>query len=650
MDRLHSQRLEQALQAARADYLELAESLPGVVFRYLLRPDGQDAILEMSNRSPELLELEPALIERDAGLVWALVDPDDRAALRASILRSAQTLQAWQHEFRITTPSGRRRWLQGAGRPQRQPDGAVLWHNLLLDVSEARQAEAALRDSDRRFRDLLDGLERISVQGYDAQLRVIYWNSASEQLYGWSRAEALGRRLEDLIIPAAMRELVIAATREWLDSGVVSTPAEQLVLQHKNGSAVHVFSSHTMQRNSRGEAELYCVDIDLAAHREAETQRLRLEERLREAQKLEAVGQLAGGIAHDFNNVLGAILANVSLAQDQLPVSHPAMPHLGLIRIGGERARSLVQQILAFSRRQAQSLQLLSLQPLVHETLALLRTGMPAGVRLRLSLAEQPVHVRGDATQLQQVLMNLCTNAWHALQGEAGEVEIGVAALPEGLAHLWVRDSGSGIDEATRLHLFEPFFTTKPQGQGTGLGLPVAHGIVLAHEGRIEVESQPGRGSCFHVYLPLLAAGASQPPAVAAAACAAPDGQGRHIVYVDDDEVMRLTVQSLLLKAGYRVSLCAEPDEVLSLLAAGGVDLVLSDYNMPQGDGLALAAELRRRHPQLPVLLSSGHVTEALQLAARQGLIQGLLHKEKTLEELTPLLQRLLGTRPAAAA
>ncbi|UDF35997.1 UNVERIFIED_ORG: response regulator [Shinella sp. XGS7] len=647
MDSLRNQRLEQALHAAEANFRYLAENLPGLMFQYVLWPDGQDAIFEMSPRCQELLELSPQQVQRDIGQLWRLVDVRDLALLRDSLRESARQHSPWHVEFRLTTPSGRRLWLQGAGHPQRRLDGTVLWHALLLDVSSARQAEQALQDSEQRFRALLEGVERISVQGYDAERRVIFWNSASERLYGYSKAEALGQRLEDLIIPPAMREMVIVGTREWLASGQVTVPAEELVLRHKDGSPVHVFSSHTMQRNSRGEAELYCVDIDLSERVQAELRRQELEMQLREAQKLEAMGRLAGGIAHDFNNILGAVLGNVALALEHLPQDHPAAVHLGLIRIGGERARSLVQQILAFSRRQPQQLRAVRLQSLVQESVALLRAAVPPGVRLEQRLSEVPLFVQADATQIQQVLMNLCTNAWHALEGRPGTVEVGLEARYEGAVprvHLWVRDDGKGMDPITRSHLFEPFFTTKPQGQGTGLGLAVAHGIVLAHHGEIQVDSTPGQGSCFHLYLPLLDwEGPVTEPAPLTPLVE--EGSGQHIVYVDDDEVMRLTVQGLLQRQGYRVSLAGDAAAALELVAAGGVDLVVSDFNMPGRTGLSLAADLRRLAPRLPLLISSGHITEDLREQARRLGVRALLQKEKTLEDLAGLVRRELALR-----
>jgi PAS domain S-box-containing protein len=628
-------------------YRSLAESIPGALLRYTLHGDGRESVRALSSRCLSIWELTPQQIEQDPTLIWDQVDLIDIEALQESLRVSAASLSAWQAEWKIGTPSGRRKWLQGSGLPERQPDGAVVWHLVVLDVSERKRAEQALRQSEARFRDLVEGLERVSVQGYDRERRVIVWNSASEVLYGFSKEEALGQRLEDLIIPPPMREAVVTGTREWLAAGVVSIPAEELVLQHKDGRPVHVFSSHTMQFNARGEAELYCVDIDLS-------ERHSLEAQLREVHKLEAMGRLAGGIAHDFNNVLGGLLGNVALASEQLPAGHPAQPHLDLIRRGGRHARKLVEQILAFSRRQPQALVALNLRPLIEETLALMRMAMPAGVRLALALSEAPLRVRADATQLQQVLMNLCTNAWQALEGRRGTVQIGLDyRIPADgddsgrWAHIWVRDEGCGMDDHTRAHLFEPFFTTKPAGQGTGLGLAVVHGVVLAHHGEISVDSAPGRGTCIHLYLPLL-----EDASVTDAAATAPmpldfeaTGAGHHVLYIDDDEVMRLTAQSLLERIGCRVTLCQTGQAALDALAADPLDfdLVVSDFNMPDLSGLQVARRLARIRPDLPVVLSSGYLSEELREQARQAGIRAVLRKEMSLEELGPLVQRLLG-------
>jgi CheY-like chemotaxis protein len=294
----------------------------------------------------------------------------------------------------------------------------------------------------------------------------------------------------------------------------------------------------------------------------------------------------------------------------------------------------------------------------VQESLELLRATLRASVRLASRVPDAPLRIEADPTQLQQVLMNLCTNAWHALPGGRGSVEVGLEALPpgaagvpplpapaeHGVAHLWVRDDGSGMDAATRQRIFDPFFTTKPVGQGTGLGLAVVHGIVHGHRGAITVESEPGQGSTFHLWF-ALAPAARDTGGEAAQAIDARRGQGQQLLYVDDDEVLTLMVQRLLQRAGFRVQACASAPQALTLLRGGGgppVELVISDYNMPEMSGLDLAELLRRERPGLPVIISSGYITQELQDRAAKAGVRALLKKENTLEELAELVQRVL--------
>ena len=393
----------------------------------------------------------------------------------------------------------------------------------------------------------------------------------------------------------------------------------------------------------------------------SDRERSSLETQLRESQRIEALGTLAGGIAHDFNNILAAILGNVALARDDLDGGHPAHASLEQIRKASSRARDLVQQILAFGRRQPHALVNQPLQPLVKEAMALLRSTLPASVALDSMLADEPLHALADATHMQQVLMNLCTNAWHALQGEPGRIVVGlepvqvgtadVALLGNGLApgryaHLWVQDSGCGMDTATQARIFEPFFTTKPTGQGTGLGLSVVHGMVAAHHGAIRVDSAPGQGTTMHLYLP-----ATDPAPPALAPVPAPDrtpgllaGGDRHVLYVDDDEVIVLMVERLLVQAGYRVTVFTDGQEAVAAVRAkpSAFDLVVTDYNMPGFTGLDVARAVASIRSDLPVVISSGFISEDLQRQAAAAGARSLMHKQNTLEELTQLVHRLL--------
>ncbi|HKX44261.1 MAG TPA: response regulator [Burkholderiaceae bacterium] len=403
---------------------------------------------------------------------------------------------------------------------------------------------------------------------------------------------------------------------------------------------------------------------DVSERKLAESERRALEMQLRESQKLEAMGTFAGGIAHDFNNMLGAILGNASLAMEAvapLDAPSPAQTALRQIQKTALRGRDLVRQILAFSRRQQPAFVAQSLRPLIKDTLGMLRAMLPAMVELRTALTDEPVWIDADGVQIQQVIVNLCANAWHAMPDSTGRIELSldIAAYGEGAsdpsrptgcyARLRVSDNGCGMDEATRARIFEPFFTTKPVGQGTGLGLAVVHGIVSAHRGAITVDSTPGVGSTFSLWFPLAPAGIEPPGsdwAVLERRDPAPApvvAHGQHVLYVDDDEVMMLMVERLLQRCGYRVTAMVDAVEALDFARRDpSIDVVVCDLNMPALSGLALARALGEIRPALPVILSSGYFpAEAHAQASALG-IRATLCKENTLEELHPVIQRTL--------
>ncbi len=422
----------------------------------------------------------------------------------------------------------------------------------------------------------------------------------------------------------------------------------------RTGAVLGTFGVYHRRPHDPGDIEIAAI-TDAAKVAAIAIERKQADDALRQTQKLESLGTLAGGVAHDFNNVLGAILANLSIARDSGPLAPAQTQALEQIHRSALRARLLVQQILAFSHRQPSPALRQPLGPLVRDALDLLRSTLPAGVQLQATLADGLPDVEVGGTQVQQVLMNLCTNAWHALQGAPGVIEIGAcgigagpqAGLPPGpLAHLWVRDNGSGMDDATRARIFEPFFTTKPVGSGTGLGLAVVHGIVAEHHGAITVDTAPGQGSTFHVWLPAARSEAAPapvplplPPKQRHA-----DGAGRQLLFVDDDEVMRITIEGLLSRQGFRVTTAASSRAALALLRDGPqhFDLVISDHNMPEGSGLDLALALPALRPGLPLVICSGYVDAELHARAEAAGVRAIVRKEYLVEELPGIVQRVL--------
>lgn len=396
---------------------------------------------------------------------------------------------------------------------------------------------------------------------------------------------------------------------------------------------------------------------DITEGKKSEKTRLSLEAQLRESQKMEAIGTLAGGVAHDFNNILGTILGNADLARQDAGSNWQALVSLDEIQKAGLRAKDLVQQILAFSRRQPTALRVMSLTPLVEESVRLLRALLPGGVRIEYRCSADTPPVAADPTQIKQILINLGTNAAHAMRGQPGNIDICVENFtfdltsarfdlnlrPGRYARITFSDTGQGMDAATQRRIFEPFFTTKLPGEGTGLGLAVVHGIMQSHDGVIVTHSEPGRGSRFELYFPteralVDALGNTE------SARPASEGRGQHIIYIDDDESSAFLFKRLLERWGYRASIYQEQREALDAICSGDIraDLVVTDFNMPGLSGLDVARAIGKALPDVPVIMVSGYVTAELRIEAAATGVRALFSKPVNMEELRDLLQELV--------
>ncbi|WP_372526250.1 ATP-binding protein [Piscinibacter sp.] len=534
---------------------------------------------------------------------------------------------------------------------------------VLMSLSLLRRqsrAQQALGVSEERLQRALDA-SGLCLWDFDLESGGVYLSESwSSQLGGPHEVTRTTFTALSELVPEDERPALFEALVTALKDPQAVYRVEHRVKKRDGEWLWNLSVGRVVERSADGRAlRMMGTNRDITERKQAEATRRGLEAQLRESQKMEAIGTLAGGIAHDFNNILGAILGNLALARDDVGEGHAAQRSLEQINKSALRARGLVQQILAFGRRQPHELTIRPLRPLVQETLALMRSTLPAGVSLESALADAPLHVLADTTQLQQVLMNLCTNAWHALQGQVGRVVVGLDAIelpaeaaPQlgGLsagdyAHLWVSDTGCGMDFDTQARIFEPFFTTKPVGQGTGLGLSVVHGIVEAHNAAITVESAPGQGSTFHLYFPLTD---SQDPAPTSELGALQpldsQGGGQHVLYVDDDEVMTLLVERLLRRLGYRVTCYEDPRQAIAAVRAEPhtFDLVVSDFNMPEISGLDVAREVARVRADLPVVISSGHITEQQRTEILRAGVRNLVQKENTFEELGAVVERVL--------
>jgi len=393
--------------------------------------------------------------------------------------------------------------------------------------------------------------------------------------------------------------------------------------------------------------------ICLAHHREMEHRKVMQQSQLR-SQKLEALGTLSGGIAHDFNNMLLVIAGNAKLAATMLGETHPAQTALSEIGQASARATDLVRRILAFSRPQTTRHKHVQLQPVITEALKFVRATLPAMVDIRTELDGSTALISADATQIHQILVNLATNAAHAIGTQGGMIEVRLESLeltpqmpacgpdlrPGPYARLTVRDTGSGMTPEVMSRIFDPFFTTKPLGQGTGLGLSIVHGIMQSCGGAVRVESEVGVGTSFHLYFPaVLNAEARDSTGLHVAL----PGGGQHILLIDDEDALVRLGTILLTKQGYRVTGCTDPQSAINQFRRepNAFHAVVTDLSMPGMSGFDCAKELLELRPDIPIVLTSGYVRPEDEATAKRVGIRAVVPKPAALDQLPQILAQV---------
>jgi len=578
-----------------------------------------------------------------------LVHPDDlseAARALAGGLELPGVPISWQ--FRFRDAAGTWRWMEGTAVnliTDPAVGGIVVnWR----EVTERKQAEEALRASERRARTLFDTVHLI-VLGLDARGRVDYVNPFFLQLTGYATEEVLGQSWAERFVPERERLEVGQAFVELLEQNLHAYRQSAIVT--KAGQERLIAWNNTVLRDAHGRPTgSLSIGEDI-------TEQRRLEAQLRQAQKMEAVGQLTGGIAHDFNNILMAILGYTDFLLPAVQTSPALSEDVREIRKAADRATVLTRQLLAFSRRQVLVPQLLDLNLLVSEMSKMLQRLIGADVELRTHLAEGLGTVRADPGQLEQVIMNLVLNARDAMPA-GGSLDIGTGNVdldrgyvashpyvtPGRYVTFWVSDSGIGMSQEALSHVFEPFFTTKPQGKGTGLGLATVYGIVKQSGGHITVYSELDKGSTFKIYLPR-----ADEPAPAPAETVEGEAVGGHetVLIVDDDDGVRTLVRRVLDEQGYRVMAANGPAAAREAVQSNGhIDLLITDVVMPGQSGRDLADELVARLPGLKVLYMSGYTQDAI---VHRGILDPGIHfvnKPISAEALLRTVRDLLNGPP----
>ncbi|HEY3445385.1 MAG TPA: PAS domain S-box protein [Myxococcales bacterium] len=697
---------EEALRESEFRLQALSDNLPGgLVYQIDTGLDGRQR--RFTYVSAGVVSLHGVTAEQalqDAASIYGQILDEDRVALVELEEQAVASLSSFSAEARVRTAGGGVRWSLFTSAPRRMPNGHVLWDGIELDITRRKRFEEELQEKSQLQLLLMEitssylglpveridaaiqeslgklarfvGADRAYVFDYDfhkqitvnthewcadgitpqiTQLQAVPLSLIADWVQAHRRGEALHIPDVSALAPGGAREVL---ERQDIQSLLVVPIlwAQECMgfVGFDSVRARHAYSTQEQQLLTVFAQNL----LSLKRHQRAEEEKARLEAQLRQAQKLESVGRLAGGVAHDFNNMLCVILGHSDMALAQLDRVHPLYSGLEQIRSAATHSADLTRQLLAFARKQTIAPQVLSLNETVTATIKMLTRLIGEDVELRFHAEEGLWPVRVDPSQVDQILANLCLNSRDAIAGvghivlethnctvEKAFCQDHPGASPGDYVRLTVCDDGHGMDEAVMARLFEPFFTTKEIGKGTGLGLATVYGAVQQNKGFIDVQSQPGKGATFGIYLPRHAApgealkAAGPPPSVA---------RGHEAVLVVEDEpaVLALAV-SMLQRHGYRVVAAQTPQEALRQARehSGEIDLLVTDVIMPEMNGRELSRCLLSLFPKLRSLFMSGYTAD---IVAPQGVLEpgvAFLQKPFSAQELIGKVQEVLDRR-----
>ena len=544
-------------------------------------------------------------------------------------------------------PNRKERWLEHWSEPVEKGFFGKGRIEAYVDITERERLYNAFKKSEEKFRLLSENaLDIIFSLAKDGS--ITYVNPVVKEILGFDSQEIIGSYLAKLAREQDQKP-IFELFRRVTDAGEVLKNIVVTVLDRSGKEHEFLLSCSAVER-AEGEDD----DIAVVGMLKDITEERRLERQLRQAQKMEALGTLAGGIAHDFNNILSPIIGYSELALIDLPEDSAVRENIQHVLMAANRARDLVKQILNFSRQSEQERMPISIVPIVKEALKLLKASLPSTIRIVQEIDKDIGIIEADPTEIQQVLMNLCTNAEHAMGKDGGvlKVKLDKVKIEKGrLLHtgelqrgsyikLTVSDTGHGMERHVIDRIFDPYFTTKKRGEGTGLGLAVVHGIIESYGGGIEVSSEPGKGSIFEIYFP-----ASETLEVReeAAETALPTGH-ESILFIDDEEMLAEAGRLMLEELGYKVMTRTSSVEALELFRADPrrFDLVITDLTMPNITGDNLASRILEIRPDIPIILCTGFSTKITQEKVREMGISHLLMKPISMKELAKAVRTAL--------
>jgi two-component system, cell cycle sensor histidine kinase and response regulator CckA len=530
----------------------------------------------------------------------------------------------------------------------------------IRDITERKRSEETLLTSQLHLSEAMD-LAKIVYWEADPEDGVFIFNDSFYTLYGTTAEEEGGYRMtreqyiKRFVHPDDQPLVSQIVVQRTAASGPEFLPDLEHRIIRRNREVRHILVRARAIKDATGSiVKRYGVNQDITERKHEQEEKIRLEFQLLQAQKMEALGTLAGGIAHDFNNVLEGIIGFAEMVKEDLAADSSQHRRIGLVLKGAKRGRDLVKQILMFSRQNRQEQKPVALGEIVREGLRLLRPTLPSTIEIRLKHLVDDDTIYANSGQMHQVLMNLCTNAAHAMRETGGflEIDISQAAFTVGdplpnldmqtgvYVVLTVRDTGCGMEPKILDRIFDPFYTTKGQGEGTGLGLSVVHGIIKSHGGYITVRSEPGKGSTFQVYLPK---SESQVSKIITGVVPVRGGKER-VLFVDDEDILVDLGNERLMKLGYDVIATTSSIEALELFKKEShrIDLVITDYTMPHLTGIDLARELLRVRADIPIILCTGHSDDISPEIIKAAGIRELLIKPQSRDEIAQAIRRVL--------